>query len=343
MLLRGAFSLHCGMPFVVKAHPTAENSMKCAVFASAVIAGLLAGCYGQSDTEVQGYVEGDFVRVSLPASGIVETVSVSRGSHVKLGEVLFTLDSNREKAALDKARSELEAASAEVSNLLSAERNDEIEALQSGIAELKAQLAYTAASYRRKFNLSRSGAASMDEVERLRSEESATRAKIRASESRLRLAQLSIGREGEIEAAQKMLQFRQAAVREAEANLALRQAIAPADAVVNDIIYRPGETIASGQAVVELLPPDNIKARFFLSPAQIGRVSAEPEILLQCESCGNGIPARVNFVSSEAAYRPPVLYSRKESGKLAFMVEAVPLEPCAQLRPGLPVTGVFHK
>ena len=190
------------MPFAEKAHLMAENSMKCAVLASAVIASLLTGCYGRSDTEVQGYVEGDFVRVSLPASGIVETLSVSRGSHVKVGEVLFTLDSNREKAALDKARSELEAASAEVSNLLSAERNDEIEALQSGIAELKAQLAYTAASYRRKFNLSRSGAASMDEVERLRSEESATRAKIRASESRLRLAQLSIGREGEIEAAQ---------------------------------------------------------------------------------------------------------------------------------------------
>ena len=317
--------------------------MKCAVVASAVIAILLAGCHGSSDTEVQGYVEGDFVRVSLPASGIVETVSVARGSHVKQGEVLFTLDSNREKAALDKVRSEFEAARAEVFNLLSAERNDEIEALQSGIAELKAQLAYTTASYRRKLDLSRSGAASMDEVERLRSEESATRAKIRANESRLRLAQLSIGREGEIEAAQKMLKYREAAVREAEANLALRQAVAPADAVVNDIIYRPGETIASGQSVVELLPPGNIKARFFLSPTQVGWTSTEPEILLQCEGCGKGISARVSFVSSEAAYRPPVLYSRNESSKLAFMVEAVPLASVDLLRPGLPVTGVFHK
>ncbi|WP_022656509.1 HlyD family efflux transporter periplasmic adaptor subunit [uncultured Desulfovibrio sp.] len=317
--------------------------MKCAVVASAVLVSLLAGCYGRSDAEVQGYVEGDFVRVSLPASGIVETVTVSRGSHVKKGEVLFTLDSNREKAALDKARFELEAARAEVSNLLSAVRNDEIEALQSGIAELKAQLAYTAASYRRKLTLSRSGAASMDEVERLRSEESATRAKIRASESRLHLAQLSIGREGEIEAAQKMLQFRQAAVREAEANLALRHAVAPDDALVSNIIYRPGETVTNGQAVLELLPPQNVKARFFLSPKQVGWVTANPEILLRCENCGEGIAAKVVYVAPEASYRPPILYSRNQSEKLVFMAEAVPHASTELLHPGLPLTVVFSK
>lgn len=317
--------------------------MKCAVIASALIASLLVGCYGRSDAEVQGYVEGDFVRISLPESGIVENVAVTRGSRVKKGDIVFTLDSNRERAALDKARYELEVARAEVSNLLSGERSDEIEALQSGIVELKAQLAYTVASYRRKLNLSRSGAASTDEVERLRSEESATRAKIRASESRLRLAQSSIGRKGEIDAAQSLLQYREAAVREAEANLALRQAVAPADAVVSDVIYRPGETITSGQAVVELLPPGNVKARFFLSSAQVGKTAAQPEIMLQCEGCGKGVPARVSFVASEAAYRPPVLYSRNESGKLAFMVEATPLEYAEPLRPGLPVTGVFHK
>ena len=320
-----------------------ENGMKCAVLATAAIAVLLAGCNGHSDREVQGYVEGDFVRISLPASGIVENVLVKRGDHVVKGTVLFTLDSEREKAALDKARSELDVAEAQLSNLQATVRNDEISALEAEIKELKAQLAYTSKSYRRKFGLSRAGAASLDEVERLRSEEQVIKAKILAAESRLRLGQQSIGRDGEIEAAQKILKYRLAAVRGAEADLALRQAMVPADAVVNDIIYRPGETVAGGQAVLELLPPQNVKARFFLSPEQIGWVAENPEITLQCEGCGNGISAKVSYVASEASYRPPVLYSRNQSERLVFLAEAVPLNSVGLLRPGQPLKVVFQK
>lgn len=317
--------------------------MKCAILAAVVIAVLLAGCNGHSDREVQGYVEGDFVRISLPASGVVESVSVKRGDHVARGAVLFTLDSEREQAALDKARSELDVAEAQLSNLQAAVRNDEISALEAEIKELKAQLVYTSTSYRRKFGLSRAGAASIDEVERLRSEEQAIKAKILAAESRLRLGQQSIGRDGEIEAAQKTLKYRLAAVRGAEADLALRQAVAPADAVVNDIIYRPGETVTGGQAVLELLPPQNVKARFFLSPGQIGWVAENPEITLQCEGCGKGVSARVSYVASEASYRPPVLYSRNQSERLVFLTEAVPLNSVELLRPGQPLKVVFPK
>ena len=58
-------------------------------------------------------------------------------------------------------------------------------------------------------------------------------------------------------------------MRQAQADLALRTATAPENAVVTDIIFRPGETVAGGQAVVELLPSQNIKARFYLSLQQI--------------------------------------------------------------------------
>lgn len=309
--------------------------------AAVLIAAVLAGCHGHPENEVQGYVEGDFVRISLPQSGIVETVTVKRGDAAPHGRVLFTLDSARETAALEKARAELAVAQAELSNLTATERDAEIEAMASEVNELKATLAYTMAAHQRHFKLSRTGATPVDDADRLKSEELAIKAKIQAAESRLQLARQSIGRDDEIQAARKTVSAREAAVREAEANLALRQAVSPADAVVNDVIYRPGETVAAGQAVVELLPPENIKARFYLSAKQVGWAKTDPQITLKCETCGDGIPARVSFVSPEAAYRPPILYSRNQSEKLAFLVEASPQSAAPQLRPGQPVTVVF--
>ena len=287
--------------------------MKRRMLAYALVTFLLGGCSGQPENEIQGYIEGDFVRVSLPESGIVETVLVKRGEHVNKERVLFTLDSERARAALEKAQSELAVAKAESADLKDMGRSAEISALEFEIHALQANLDYTMTAHKRHSRLSKTGATPIEDADRLKSEELGTRAKIRAAESRLQLARQSTGREGEIEAAQERVKAREAAVREAEAHLALRQAVAPAGAVVNDILYRPGETVANGQAVVELLPPGNIKARFYLSSEQVGWAITNPTVTLQCKGCGSGLLASVSFISSEASFRTPILYSRDQS------------------------------
>ena len=85
----------------------AGDNMKSFVVLSVLTISILSGCHSSNENEIQGYIEGDFVRVSLPESGIVETLTVSRGETVQTGKILFTLDAGREQAALEKAKSEL--------------------------------------------------------------------------------------------------------------------------------------------------------------------------------------------------------------------------------------------
>lgn len=304
---------------------------------------LLAGCSGHPENEVQGYVEGDFVRISLPESGIVTTLMVSKGDVVEKGMLLYTLDDDRKQAALARARAELVVAQSELENLIASERTEEIRALADEVARIEANLDYTNREYKRQSNLSVLGAAARKEVERLRSEKLAYEAEARAARSRLSLAQLSIGRKEEIATAQKTLQVRQASVQEAEAELALRRACAPQKAAVTDIICRPGETVSAGQAVVELLPPENIKARFYLSPAQIGRMGRSRDVTLRIEGSDEDIPATISYISPEASYRPPVLYARDQTDKLCFLTEAVPKDTSVPLHPGQPVTVVLPR
>ena len=318
-----------------------------ALLASPVLALLtlmpLAGCSGQAENEVQGYMEGDFVRISLPESGVVTSLMVSRGDVVEKGVLLYTLDDDRRQAVLDRARAELVVAESELKNLMASERTEEIRALSDEVTRLEANLDYTQREYKRQASLSVLGAAARKEVERLRSEKLALEAQVRAARSRLSLAQLSIGRKEEIATATKTLQVRQASVQEAEAELELRRAYAPQKATVTDVICRPGETVTAGQAVVELLPPENIKARFYLSPAQIGRTGKGTAVSLRCEGRDGDIPARISYIAPEASYRPPVLYARNQTEKLCFLVEAVPDDKTLPLYPGQPVTVVLPR
>ena len=61
------------------------------------------GCQKSETSLFQGYVEGEYVYVSSPLSGALQTLSVERGAQVNAGTPLFTLENGLEKAARDEA------------------------------------------------------------------------------------------------------------------------------------------------------------------------------------------------------------------------------------------------
>jgi HlyD family secretion protein len=108
--------------------------------------------------------------------------------------------------------------------------------------------------------------------------------------------------------------------------------------VVQDVMYRPGEWVAQGSPVVALLPDGAIKVRFFVPQAALARIRVGDSVAVSCDGCSPGMAAHVAFVSDQAEYTPPVIYSNESRAKLVFMVEAKPDEKTApQLKPGQPV------
>jgi HlyD family secretion protein len=145
---------------------------------------------------------------------------------------------------------------------------------------------------------------------------------------------------------QRTLDDAEAALRTAEARLnaaqtrlARRKAFSPVDGTVQQIYYRPGEMVPAGRPVVALLPPGNIKIRFFVPETELARISLGDPVLIKCDGCEADIPARVTFISRTSEFTPPVIYSQEERSKLVFMIEARTDKP-EKLRVGQPVTVV---
>ena len=98
----------------------------------------------------------------------------------------------------------------------------------------------------------------------------------------------------------------------------------------------------AGKPVVALLPPPNIKVRAFVPEPS----SALSRSASRCAFCGwrqGPFVGRVAFVSPQAEYTPPVIYSQESRSKLVFMIEArFDPQDAAELHPGQPVDREFE-
>jgi HlyD family secretion protein len=143
---------------------------------------------------------------------------------------------------------------------------------------------------------------------------------------------------------QKTYEDAEAAQRQAKANLdwsqtrlARRRAVAPAAGVIQQVYFRPGETVPPGRPVMSLLPPGNLKLRFFAPERVLQDVKYGATVNVFCDGCEAGLTAKVTFIASSAEYTPPVIYSLDERAKLVFLIEARPEHP-ERFRVGQPVT-----
>ena len=105
------------------------------------------------------------------------------------------------------------------------------------------------------------------------------------------------------------------------------------------MIAFPGETLAAGAPVVSLLPPQNIFVRFFIPEPELARVHVGDRVAFSCDNCPPDLGGAVSFISPQAEYTPPFIYSERTRSKFVFLAEARP--PPAQaalLNPGQPVT-----
>jgi HlyD family secretion protein len=151
------------------------------------------------------------------------------------------------------------------------------------------------------------------------------------------LLKTAAGTQKTFEDADATLRTAEARLNSSQTRLARRKVASPAAGVVQQIYFRQGEMVPAGRPVLALLPPENIKLRFFLPETMVPKIAIGDSIAVGCDGCPPDLTARVSFIAQTAEFTPPVIYSLEERSKLVFLVEARPENPAA-LRVGQPVS-----
>jgi HlyD family secretion protein len=150
------------------------------------------------------------------------------------------------------------------------------------------------------------------------------------------LAKTGAGTQKDFDAAQAGLREAEARVNTSRTRLARRSVAAPVTGSVQQVYFRPGEMVTASKPIVALLPPGNIKVRFFVPEGVLPRIAYGQSVTVRCDGCSGDLTAKVSFISKTAEFTPPVIYSLEERSKLVFLIEALPVEP-GNLRVGQPV------
>lgn len=274
----------------------------------------LGSCDRQQPGQFQGYGEADYLYVSSEESGRLLALDIREGDYVEAGQVLFRLDAARMRIAALGAAASAEAARARI---------EASGALAEAVKQAEANADLAAKTFSRSELLFVRGFVSKARLDADRAALDAAKAAVAQAKAERDAARLNLG------------------ATTAEAELAERRladtiVAAPEVGTIERIYHRVGEVVAAGTPVLALLPPDNLKVRFFVPEGELARIVVGGQVSLSCDGCDEGLTARVSFIEAEPQFTPPVIYSLEEREKLMFLVEARP-ESATGIRPGLPV------
>jgi HlyD family secretion protein len=256
-----------------------------------------AACTQRASDALQGYGEADYVYLASQESGVVAQLFVREGDAVAAGAPIFRLQPDRLS---------LNAQS------VSAQRS----ALQQALSAARANAQLAESNYSRTQQLFRDGFASTAKLDTDRAARDAAAASVREAERQLTAATAETGL--------------------AQTRLGDLDVDAPAAGTIEEIFHRPGEVVAAGAPIATLLPPGNMKVRFFVPEAMLPRFPVGARVTVSCDGCAQPVGGHVTFVAQSPQFTPPVIYSLDQRAKLVFLVEAH-LETPDRIRPGAPV------
>ena len=151
------------------------------------------------------------------------------------------------------------------------------------------------------------------------------------------LSKTGSGTQANLDSAVSALRVAEARVNTSQTRLARRSGFAPIGGTIQQIYFREGEMVAAQRPVVSIMPPGNMKLRFFVPETELPKLALGDEVKVTCDNCAADLTAKIYFIATSAEYTPPVIYSLDERNKLVYLIQARPSRPDA-LRVGQPIS-----
>lgn len=307
------------------------------LFTSIMVLLILNGCHKENANVYQGYVEGEYVNVSSSQSGILDKLFVKRGDNVVSNSNLYALECDSEVIALTQAQEALSVAKSTLNDYNKGARPQELDVLKSQLSQALANADYAQVQLKRNTLLYASNAVSKEQLDNSTTLAKSTSARVNELKNALQVAKLS-KRVDQIQAQKAHIKELKALIKQAQWKLNEKALKSRTDALVFDTLYREGEWVPAGGIVVRLLPPQNIKVRFFVPQEVAEQLNINQKATITARADGKKLSAHITYISTQSEYTPPIIYSNETKDQLTYMIEAYTNAVDAHyLHPGQPV------
>ncbi|MGV0758177.1 HlyD family efflux transporter periplasmic adaptor subunit [Tistrella mobilis] len=297
---------------------------------------VIAGWYAWTELRPEGLPDGiaagngriEAVEIDLATriAGRVRDVLVREGDFVTAGQVLARMDTDQLEAQQSEAEAQLRRAriGVETARSLVTQREAEKTAAEAVIAQREAERDAAAKRLGRTEMLSRRGSVSDQILDDDRARLQGAVAAVAAARAQLAAAEAAIGAaaSGVIDAGAGV-EAAAATLQRIRADLADAELKAPRDGRIQFRVAQPGEVLAAGGTVLNMVDLGDVYMTFFLPTSQAGRLALGTEVRLVLDAAPQYvIPAEISFVSDVAQFTPKTVETAVEREKLMFRVRA---------------------
>lgn len=303
---------------------------------------LLVSCSPHTDT-LQGYIDGEYTNLAANLSGRLQRLHVERGQSVKQGDPIFELDQEPEVSAFKKAESDLQAQQSKLKDYMAGERTTVLAGIIAQREQAQADLDLAKVNFERNQILFKKGVVSKASYDEALATLKASQQKVNQFEQNLKEAELG-ERQYRILEQSENVQAAQADYKQAKWRLDQKSVVAPEDGLIFDTFFNEGEQVNANQAVAALLAPRYVRLIFYIPEPLRGTLALNQRILFDFDGATQKYEAYINYISPQAEYTPPVIFSRESRMKLVFRVQAkLPLSIATKVHPGQPVDVYLEK
>jgi len=321
---------------------------------AAVLVLILLGYYlwqrfQQPDTQGlisgNGRIEATEIDIASKLPGQLEQVLVKEGEFVEAGQILAKIKVSSLEAQLNEAQAQQQQAENAVLTAQAqvAMRQSDKAAMLAMVSQRETELNAAQRRLKRTEILAKEGASSLQQLDDDRSNVQRAIAALNTAQAQVASADAAIkATQAQVIGAESAVKAVKATIQRIQFDLDDSQLKAPLKARVQYRIAEPGEMIAAGGKVLNLIDLSNVYMTFFLPETVVGQVAIGTEVRIVLDAAPNVvIPAKVSYVADTAQFTPKTVETQSERQKLMFRVkaqvdQAVLQKYMTQVKTGLP-------
>jgi len=310
------------------------NLKKLTIAGAIVVLGLLAYLVWKNmnkpDTDAlvsgNGRIEATEINVSSKLSGQLEEILVKEGDFVEPGQILARV----KISALEAQLRELEAQQRQAQDAIATAeaqvsmRISEKSAAEAMVQQRETELMAAKNRLARTEVLAKEGASSKQQLDDERASAQQVAAVLSAAKAQVQSAQGAIvASKSQVSAAHSQVDAIKASIERIKFDMDDAQLRAPLKARVQFRVAQPGELVAAGGRVLNLIDLSDVYMTFFLPETVAGHIAIGTEVRIVLDAAKNVvIPAKVSFVADTAQFTPKSVETESERQKLMFRVKA---------------------
>ncbi|MGI6549092.1 MAG: HlyD family secretion protein [Syntrophomonadales bacterium] len=287
------------------------------------------------DIQASGTIEATIVDLNAPVAGVIKSIAAQEGYELQEGQVAAEISRSDLLAQRERDAMALMKAEAQLADLRSGFREQEISEAEANLAVAQATAQKSADDLKNREVLFAEGGISQEELERYRLAAEIDQNKLKAAEAKLSMLQ-SGNRPEVIAAAQAEVERSRAVLKATEAMISDLQIRCPMTGTVVQKNYEPGEYVMPGASVLTVADLQNLWIKVYIPTDDLPAVKLNQKVKFTVSGDSRTFTGTVSEIASKGEFTPKTIQTKKERTNVVFGVKIRVDDADGMLKPGMP-------